>query len=165
MKITLISPYPDITAFGIRTISAYLKEKGHKTKLLFLPDPRRDNIISWGKRYDEDVLDDIIPLCDDSDIIGITLMTNFFDNAVEITRKIKSKLDKPILWGGVHPTVRPEECLEYADIVCIGDGEDSVCDLLDKMDRRESYEDIRNLWFKREGRVIKNQVRPLNPDL
>lgn len=29
MKITFISPYPDITAFGIRTISSYVKDHGH----------------------------------------------------------------------------------------------------------------------------------------
>lgn len=45
MKITLISPYPDITAFGIRTISAYLKQHGHKTQLIFIPDPYGDNLV------------------------------------------------------------------------------------------------------------------------
>ncbi len=165
MKITLISPYPDITSFGIRTISSYLKHTGHHTRLIFLPDPCGDNITHGVQRYDESVLDGIIPLCDDSDIIGITLMTNFFEGAVQITRKIKTKLDKPIIWGGIHPTVSPETCLQYADMVCIGDGEDAISELLCKMQENENYTDTKNFWFKRDGTVIKNPLRPLQCDI
>lgn len=60
MKITLISPYPDITAFGIRTISAYLKQHGHKTQLIFIPDPYGDNLVFGVKRYDDKALEDMI---------------------------------------------------------------------------------------------------------
>jgi radical SAM superfamily enzyme YgiQ (UPF0313 family) len=165
MKITLISPYPDITSFGIRTISAYLKQAGHQTTLIFLPDPYGDDIVYGLQRYDEHVLDGIIPLCDDSDMIGISLMTNFYEGAVQITQKLKSKLNKPILWGGVHPTIRPEECLNHADIVCIGDGEDPLLELLDRIQRKDQYWDTRNFWFKRNGSIIKNPVRPLNANL
>lgn len=149
MKIILISPYPDITSFGIRTISAYLKQGGHQTKMIFLPDPYGDNIAYGIKRYDERILDCLIPLCEDSDIIGITLMTNFFDGAVQITEKIKRKLVKPVIWGGIHPTVRPEECLKYADIVCIGEGEDAIQELLDNMQTGKPYDDTQNIWFKK----------------
>ena len=85
MKITLISPYPDITAFGIRTISAYLKSHGHKTQLIFVPDPFGDNLVFGVKRYEDSVLMRSFP-CKDSDLIGITLMTNFFEGSVQITK-------------------------------------------------------------------------------
>jgi len=165
MKITLISPYPDITSFGIRTISAYLRKRGHRTKLLFLPDPYGDNIVPGVQRYDDHILDGILPLCAGSDIVGITLMTNFYAGAVQISRKIKSKLEKPILWGGIHPTICPEESLKHADMVCIGDGEDSVLDLLDKMEKNEPYEKTKGFWFKNEGQIIKNGLRELTSDL
>ena len=39
MRITLISPCAQIhAAFGMRTLSSYLREKGHQTRLIFLPD-------------------------------------------------------------------------------------------------------------------------------
>ena len=90
MKIPLISPYPDITAFGIRTISSFLKKHGHNTRLIFLPDPHGDDLIYGVERYEKYILDELIALCRWSDLIGISLMTNFFDGAVQITRKIKS---------------------------------------------------------------------------
>jgi len=161
MKITLISPYPDICCFGLRTMSSFLKQQGHHTKLIFLPDVYRENIPAGAARYDDHALNGIIPLCEDSDIIGITLMTNFFESAVQITNKIKSKLDKPVIWGGVHPTIRPEESLEYADIACVGEGEEAICELLNRMGKKEPYHDTKNMWFKKDGEIIRNSVREL----
>ena len=163
MKITLISPYPDITAFGIRTISAYLKNHGHKTQLIFLPDPFGDNLAFGVKRYNESVLDALIPLCKDSNLIGISLMTNFYEGAVQITKKLKSGLKAPVIWGGIHPTIRPEESLEYADIVCVGDGEDAVLELVVKMGKGESYHDVKNLWFKCNEKVVKKSSEESSP--
>jgi len=165
MKITLISPYPDITAFGIRTISAYLKNHGHKTQLIFLPDPFGDNLVFGVKRYDEDVLDALIPLCKDSDLIGLTLMTNFYEGAVQITKKVKSGLKSPVIWGGIHPTIRPDESLEHADIACVGDGEEAMLELVARMGKGDPYLDVKNLWFKSNGKVINNPTRNLSNDL
>ncbi|HLC18450.1 MAG TPA: radical SAM protein [Thermodesulfobacteriota bacterium] len=165
MKVTLISPYPDIMAFGIRTISSHLKAHGHTTRIVLLPDPYGDNLVFGAKRYDEGVLDELIPLVKDSDLIGLSLMTNFYEGAVQITEKLKSALTVPVIWGGIHPTIRPEESLEHADIVCLGDGEDAILELVGRMERGESYLDVKNLWFRRDGRVIKNRPRRLVRDL
>ena len=132
MKIVLISPYPDITSFGLRTISAHLRRHGHRTRLVFVPDALGDDLLYGVKRYEDHVLDELIELCRDADLIGITLMTNFFDGAVQITERLKSAgVKAPVIWGGVHPTIRPEESLEHADIVCVGDGEDALLELAD----------------------------------
>lgn len=165
MKVTLISPYPDITAFGIRTISAYLKSHGHETQLIFIPDPYGENLLFGLQRYDDRALDGLIQLCKDSDLIGITLMTNFYEGAVQITNKLKSGLKAPVIWGGIHPTIRPEESLEHADIVCVGDGEDAVLELAEKIEKGESYQNVKNLWFKKDGSLIKNPPRELSHNL
>ena len=119
MIITLISPIPDITNFGLKTISAYLREAGHQTRLIFLPDPFGDNFVPEILWYNDRVLYRLIHLCADSDLIGLNVMTNYFESTIQITQKIKSKLNKKIIRGGIHPTVCPEERLKYADIVCI----------------------------------------------
>ena len=165
MKVTFISPYPDITAFGIRGISSYLKKHGHKTQLIFLPDPHGDNLMYNVQRYEDNILKELVLLCKDSNLIGITLMTNFFDAAVQITRKLKSEIRTPIIWGGVHPTICPEESLEYADMVCIGDGEDAMLELANKMADGEDCSNVANFCIKHNGKIIKNPVRPLPRDL
>ena len=165
MKVTLISPFPDITSFGLRTISAYLKKFGHTTQMVFLPDPYGDSPVYGVDRYEDRVFDELIQLCDGSDLIGITLMTNFFDGAVQITKNLKRGIDIPLIWGGVHPTIRPAECLKYADMVCIGDGEDAILELADKIQSGEDISDIKNIWIRADREIIENPLRPLHKDL
>ncbi len=165
MKITLISLYPDLTSFGLRTISSYLKKNGHTTRMIFLPDPFGDNLHFGVKRYQDDILNETVSLCRDSDLIGITLMTNFFDGAVQVTERIKRDLKTPVIWGGVHPTIRPEESLQHADLVCVGDGEEALLELAEKMAAGKDYSSTANIWMRADGRIIKNPVRPLNTNL
>jgi anaerobic magnesium-protoporphyrin IX monomethyl ester cyclase len=165
VKISLISPYPDITSFGVRTLSAYMRQHSHSTRLIFLPDPHADNPVHGQPRYNDSVLDQAVDLCSESDLIGIALMTNFFDAAVQITEKLKKRLDVPVIWGGVHPTIRPEECLEYADMVCVGEGEDALLELVEKMSGDEDHTKTRNIWCKVDRELIKNPLRPLPDNL
>lgn len=38
MKVVLVAPTPpDLSAFGVRSISAYLKSRGHGVNIIFLP--------------------------------------------------------------------------------------------------------------------------------
>ena len=96
MKITLISTSPDIQCFGIRMISACLKKDGHNVDLIFLQ--KSGNIeteLKWMnqnkkiKQFADKTMDDLTELTKESDLVGITLMSNYWDNAIQITEKIK----------------------------------------------------------------------------
>ena len=116
-------------------------------------------------RFSEPCLNQIIDICKDSHLIGISLFTCHFDRAVQLTQAIKSKLDIPVMWGGIHPTIKPDESLHYCDIVCLGEGEEAVAELLGKMEKKENYLNTKNFWFKHNGTIIKNELRPLKEDL
>ncbi|MBF0317199.1 MAG: B12-binding domain-containing radical SAM protein [Nitrospirae bacterium] len=170
LNITLISPYPDITVFGLRTISAWLKEHGHKSRMVFMPDPYADAPQSsrqrrGGQIYSKQALNQLITLCKGSDLIGITLMTNYFKHAAELTTALKKSLQAPIIWGGVHPTIRPEECLEHADIVCVGEGEDAILELANRIASNADYLSTPNLWIKTADGITKNPLNTLNRNL
>ncbi|MBI5050074.1 MAG: B12-binding domain-containing radical SAM protein [Nitrospirae bacterium] len=156
MRLTFISPYEDIVAFGIRILSAYLKKFGHATKIIFLCRERGKHAnINY---QSGEILDSLVDICKDSDLVGISLMTNHFNPAVSITQGLKSRLNIPIIWGGVHPTIMPEDCLNYADIVCIGEGEVPVLELIQKMEEGKDYFDTKSLWFRNKKNVIRNQI-------
>ena len=154
MKITLLSIYPDLASYGVRTISAVLKKEGHSVDLIFLTK-------QFWERFEEKTLNDIVNLTKKSDLIGISLMSNFWDNAIQLTQKLKQHYDIPIMWGGTHPTVRPEECLEYADMVCISESEQPLVELTRKMAKGENYFDIKGMGFKTNGKIINNSHGPL----
>ncbi len=161
MDITLITPTPpDINAFGIRTISSVLKESGFSTKVVFLPggieNLRFDG--SYIYRYSEKTLRRILELCGDSDLIGFSFMSQYFDRAAQLTEYLKNNISAPIIWGGIHPTYRPEQSLNFCDIVCIGEGERVIIDLVRKISSGEDYTMIDGCWFKTDGKITKNMT-------
>lgn len=157
-KIILISPYPDTWAFGIRMLSASLKHAGHDVRVIFLPN-------GFQNRYEETTLRDVASISEGSCLIGISVMTNFFDNAVQLTQYLKKHLNIPVIWGGIHPTIRPVECLDYADLVCVGEGEKTILNLAAKICGKEDYRSIHNIWIKDGSKVIKNDIYPIIEDL
>ena len=154
MKIVLISPYADLQSFGIRTLSASLKKNHHNVDLVFLTK-------NFGERYEYNVLEELSRLSSVADLIGISLMSNYLENAIQITEELKKICNVPIIWGGVHPTIRPNECLKYVDIVCIGEGEDVLLELTNKINKVDHYYNILGIHFKDGNKIIQNQLRPL----
>lgn len=159
MRITLISPiywFFGVEAIGLRILTSCLKREGHEVCLLIGEDRHQGD-------YDNEQLDSITELARGSDLIGISVMTNYFNNAVQITRKLKMELTVPVLWGGIHPTIRPLECLKHAEMVCIGEGEETLVELVKKMEHGLSYDDIPGIMVK--GREDMFKPRPLIQDL
>jgi radical SAM superfamily enzyme YgiQ (UPF0313 family) len=74
-------------------------------------------------------------------------------------------LDVPVIWGGVHPTMHPMECLEYTEMICIGEGEEALTELAHKIENREDVYTTSNIWFKHDTQIIKNKPRPLIQNL
>jgi anaerobic magnesium-protoporphyrin IX monomethyl ester cyclase len=119
MNIALIAPTPpDINAFGIRTISSALRKEGHATKTVFLPGGiehlRFDS--SFVYQYPDKTLEQIGDVCADAELIGFSVMSLYFDRAAQVSKYLRNRFKTPIIWGGVHPTYRPEQSLEYADM-------------------------------------------------
>lgn len=154
----MISPYFDITAYGVRILSAVMKRAGIETRLIFLSDRNQS-------MYKDDVFQQVLELCADTNIIGISLFSCHFPKIADLTRRIKEKLSVPVIWGGKHPSAKPEEALKYADIVCIGEGEKAIVELIKKMEKNEPFYDVKNFWFKTKGEIIKNDLGPITENL
>jgi anaerobic magnesium-protoporphyrin IX monomethyl ester cyclase len=168
MNIVLITPTPpDINAFGVRILSAVLKRAGHGVKCIFLPEgiEHLKFDASFVYQYPEKTLQQIAEICGAADLIGVSFMSLYYDRAVQITDQLKKHVNKPVIWGGTHPTARPEECLDHCDIVCVGEGEEAIVELAAAMAAGKPYDGIRNLCFKQNGAVKKNPSRPPVADL
>ena len=70
-----------------------------------------------------------IDLEQECDLVGISCMTANAPRAYDLSREFK-KRGKTVVLGGVHPTLRPEEALQYADCVVLGEAEGVWEDLL-----------------------------------
>jgi radical SAM superfamily enzyme YgiQ (UPF0313 family) len=75
---------------------------------------------------DTQIIDeDVIPIDFevDADLIGISFMTYNAPRAYEIADRFREDKGKPVIFGGYHPTLVPEEAIQHADSVCLGDAE------------------------------------------
>lgn len=158
MKITLIPLEELIVAYGIRSMSSLLKSRGFDVSIIFV----RATI---GKPFSNTMLQQTVELCRDSDVVGISLMSSYFLQAIQLTKALRKRGASLIVWGGIHPTFSPEECLKYADAVCIGEGELSMLELTEKLQKGYEYANTQGIWFSEKGTVIKNDIRPLITNL
>jgi anaerobic magnesium-protoporphyrin IX monomethyl ester cyclase len=167
LDVTFISPYLNIYALGIRSISSFVRSRGFSTRLIFLPlvQSQKSIVPDYHRLYSSATLSDIQELCKDSKFVGISLTSNHVDSSVQITKHIKENLDVPVIWGGLHPTVMPEESLNYDDFICIGEGELAFLELLEKDKNHEDMTNTKNFWFKKNGNIIKNSTHKLITDL
>ncbi len=69
---------------------------------------------------EEEVAD--IDLEHDCDLVGISCMTANAPRAYELSREFR-KRGKTVVLGGVHPSILPDEALQYADCVVVGEAE------------------------------------------
>lgn len=95
-------------------------------------------------------------------LVGISALSIHYSLSKDIARKVKGISPKtPVVLGGIHPTVSPEECIEEDcfDMICIGEGEDALVELSRRMENGDDYSSIENIWIKKNGHIKKNAVR------
>ena len=66
----------------------------------------------------------------DPQLVGISVYSPYLFVAKKITAYIRSISSAAVLWGGIHPTISPETCIQEADMICIGEGEDAFAELV-----------------------------------
>lgn len=137
--------------YGVMSISAVLKKGGHETEVHIVSNQ-----------------DDILKAVTESapDIIGFSCTTAMYPVALEQSKEIKTKFAIPIIFGGVHPTICPEIIQEKSiDMICRGEGEYALLELLNHMEAGRNIRMIRNLWAKDNNKIHKNSMRNLIDDL
>ena len=153
---------------GVESIMAYLKSKGHLVELIYEPalgDNGYIDIPFLNKFFynDELVINKAIRF--KPDLIAFSAITNLYMPIKKLARTFKKVLPNvPIICGGIHPTSLPDETIkeDCFDMICLGEGEGAMEDLLQRMREKRSYTDIKNLWVKDDtGKVHKNDKRPV----
>jgi radical SAM superfamily enzyme YgiQ (UPF0313 family) len=158
-----VSPYEEIHSYGVRSLSSYLKARGVRVSIIFCPlQSRFDAYLFQQKRriLPRRIIDEIARISADATCIGISLMTDYFNAAVVLTKELKKRLPHlPILWGGIHPTILPEQCTNYADFVCIGEGYESTYELLQHIKRGDKFPRVAGICYRKDEKFIAADLR------
>jgi anaerobic magnesium-protoporphyrin IX monomethyl ester cyclase len=101
-----------------------------------------------------------------SDYICFSLMSFCATKGYAIADEIRKKVDKPIIFGGCHASVLPEDCLEHCDYVVRNEGEETLVDLLDAIQKGSDLRSVRGISYKDEnGAMFHNQAREFMQDI
>jgi anaerobic magnesium-protoporphyrin IX monomethyl ester cyclase len=158
---------PDTRALGIRGLSSYIESRGHSSTMVFLP-PGIERMTAGVRRlqpYSSRLIDSLMEVCSSADVVGISLLSYYYDLGVQITKEIRDRLGKPVIWGGYHPMGAVEDSLEHADWVCMGEGEPLMAALLDDLQQSKNGLDSPNLAYRKGGQIIRNPIQPLIQNL
>ncbi len=158
MKVVLVALH-SLNSYSVPYLHALLEREGHDAKSIHFK-LTTSRATERDVRAFIDLVEDLAP-----DVVGFSVMSTFYEIAARLTHLVKERTKSFVVWGGIHPTVCPEECLEHADAVCVGEGEGALLDLLAALDGGADYREIENLWAKTDGEVRKNPMRPLIEDL
>jgi len=129
----------------------------------------KDWVLSYPAPPTRDELESVGRLIEDfgADIVGITVVTVVAEAAAVLTDFIRRRLQIPVIWGGIEPTIEPEKSLRVADAVCVGEGEDALGEVMAGLDGNGTVpSDIANVWVRgSDGKIRENALRPLRQDL
>jgi radical SAM superfamily enzyme YgiQ (UPF0313 family) len=112
------------------------------------------------EQYSEAIMTQLNQLIKDSAVLGISCCSGGSDKARQILQHADGRVRVKV-WGGVHATLNPEECAAIADVVCIGEGEGMIADLVSKLEQRRGWEDVLNAAYTKKGILVRNPLRPL----
>ena len=185
-RVALIKVFTGLN-LGVSQLSGELQRAGHDTRLIYFKDfcpvpeseahryQRSDVTGMWiaarakqmncntYKPFTEREYDLLLQTLRDfqPDLIGFGLTSVSFKECAETTMRVKQHFDVPVIWGGAGTVLEPERALQYADMICMGEGEELIVALADAIDAKRDYSHLPNLWLKRNGDIIRNPNAPL----
>ena len=97
------------------------------------------------------------------DLLALSCTEDMWELGIKILDEVKEYKNKnniPVVAGGVFPTFAPEICIKYnlIDLVCVGEGENALIDLCNKIENKKPYTDVTNLWIKKDAKIIKKNT-------
>jgi len=147
--------------FGILYLASALEKENFKVKLYHNKGTPK-NI----KSLVEDILKNRPLFVGLSSLTGPSLIPT-----LTASQMIKKNSDIPVVWGGLHSTMLPEQTLENEniDIIVRGEGEVTVVELAKILSERGcnpyDLKNIKGIGYKKNGKIKVNPLRPFIKDL
>lgn len=144
-RVGLVSLY-GVENTGVRSVSAALRASGYRTHLCLFhdwinnrnaPPTAREIDLLVGVLKDEDPV-----------AVGLSVYSPLFPVARHLTPILRRRLGVPVFWGGMHCTVRPDECAGHADAVMVGEAEIPAVRWVDALVRGEDPSGIAGVWTR-----------------
>jgi radical SAM superfamily enzyme YgiQ (UPF0313 family) len=136
---------------GTMALSSFVKKHGYEVDVFI-------------HQLEKDLVGAVLEV--EPDILAFSASTTEHQFALKLIEKLKAEINLPIIMGGPHPTFYPE-IIENPniDFICRGEGEYALLELLGALKDGTDCTKIKNIWMKKDGKIIKNEERSLIADL
>jgi anaerobic magnesium-protoporphyrin IX monomethyl ester cyclase len=164
-------------ALGVRFLERSLISAGFKVYAVFIKDFNSTKPGEITKK-ELSLLKGLVASLDPG-LVGLSVMSSLYiETVLSVNDMLRRNFNIPLAWGGVYASLFPEKCLEHADFVLRGEGENAIVELADAVLHRKPYQDIKNLAYRRyRGHgsqaanespardIVINELRPLCENL
>ena len=183
-KFNVLLVYPNLMfqmqlPSNIPLLSACLKQAGYDVKIFdttlyktsdkTLGELREDRTqvrkmdLSDGLNVEEgDVFKDFRKIVKEynPNLIGVSVVDSTIKLGIDLINSIPRR-KIPTIFGGKYAIFSPEELQheKAVDIICIGEGEESLVELCDCLKNNKPYEHLENLWVKKHDVLYKNKLK------
>ncbi|MBI2833311.1 MAG: radical SAM protein [Acidobacteria bacterium] len=129
-------------------------------------DPRRYDVRVVDGRLERDPAGAVLGEIEDAVCLGVTVLTGApIADALAVSRAAKAaRAHLPVIWGGWHPSLFPEQTLREpaVDAVVIGQGEVTFAEIVERAANRERFDAVGGTaWRSAAGEVVLNPPRPM----
>jgi len=152
---------------GARNLNAILKEEGYDTHLVFLGDIVVNDLIRPTPEEIETgvnlIVDEIKP-----DVVGISVSCSaFYKDAVTLSNKLRERNpDLIIMWGGIHVFLRPQDCIDHADLCYTGEAEIQLVEAMKVVEETGNIPTgLDGTWAAINGTIYRNPYGQIVEDL
>ncbi|MCZ2809237.1 MAG: radical SAM protein [Candidatus Bathyarchaeota archaeon] len=166
MQVTFVNPpyptgshrHPPFIPLGIGYLASVLEKKGYDVNVIDCQALK----LTLNEVENE--------LCKrQPDVVGLTSTTLTYKPALEIIKVAKKALPNCLtVIGGSHVTFWDDEALEECpqlDFVVRKEGENTLLELVQKLDAGKSFSDVLGITYRKDGKIVKNPDRPYIKDL
>lgn len=140
---------------GLRVIAS-LVQPAYSVKFL--------NISQVNPKRDNEIYHEILGFMRESSFVLISTVDYRFDLICNLSNDLRRISNVPVIIGGVHAMLYPEECIEHCDAVCIGEADSVLKKLLDNWDNRLKNL-VPNFWYNTENGIVKTELLPLTKNI
>jgi radical SAM superfamily enzyme YgiQ (UPF0313 family) len=139
---------------GIAYLSSALKSDGVYTGLIHIySKPKKEVFLNNISKFKPDIL-------------AYSSLTNQYPN-VRVLAGLSKELGIFTIYGGLHPTVAPQICIDTPgiDAICIGEGDEAIRDFVRTFFNGGDITKVKNFWVRNYLNVSRTPTRPLIENL
>ena len=148
----------DVENNAVRLLSACARKAGYKVTEIYFKDWVNNKFNPPTERE----IQNLLSVIEERGLkfVGISVRASAYHKAAAyLTERIRKRFPGIlIMWGGTHTVLDPEKCILEADLVCCGEGEIAIVQILDRLSANMPLDGIPSVWVRHGREVVRSRI-------